>query len=94
MEQELRFDQRDTLKLPVYLPEGCEGLTRDLSASGAYINLNCDKSLGTEVDLTIEVSLEKQRVRLVCHGVVVRVESNGDRNGVAIKFLDSTIKPL
>jgi|WetSurMetagenome_2_1015567.scaffolds.fasta_scaffold63139_3 hypothetical protein len=87
-----RSDKRDDVSLPVRLAEGGEGITRDLSASGVYFEMDSDEPIGSEVDLTIEFKLDKQVVLLKCHGQIMRVEKNGGRTGVAVKMLDSQLE--
>lgn len=91
---ELRREKRDRVTLPVHMPNGCEGITRDLSASGIYLNSECPYMVGREVELSIEVDLDRQSILLNCRGVVVRIDNQGVRTGVAIKTIDSEIQPL
>jgi hypothetical protein len=91
---EMRVDKRDAVVLPVRTEVGETGCTRDLSASGAYLEIGGKQSVGDEIRLTIQVNLEKQQVLLSCRGVVVRVEEKGERFGVAVKFIESDISAV
>jgi len=94
MDCELRRDKRDPVSLPVELREGCDGVTRDISASGAYVTLNCKKDIGSEIDLTIDFYLDRQLVQLVCRGIIVRVDHQGLRDGVAVRFTETQIQDM
>lgn len=87
-----RSSQRDQVALPLRLGDGGAGMTRDLSASGAFILLDSELALGNEIELSIDCELDRQRIKLVCKGTVVRLESDSGRKGVAVKFLDTRIE--
>lgn len=81
-----RSAQRHRVSLPVRIGIECEGVTRDLSATGFYVEAGCDPNVGNEVDLTIEVTLDKQELLMICRGTSVRIKHKGQRTGLAVKL--------
>ncbi len=89
-----RAAQRDKVSLPVQIGIECEGITRDLSATGLYAVAGCNPKVGNEVDLTIEFTLHKQELLMICRGTIVRVEHNQERTGLAVKFSETRLQVL
>ncbi|MDD2881475.1 MAG: PilZ domain-containing protein [Rhodoferax sp.] len=77
-------DRFDT-ELPVEIG-GISSLTRNISATGMYIETDTHLTTGSHVQFTVEVVVRGQNLKLVCEGEVVRVEQKGDTTGVAIKL--------
>jgi hypothetical protein len=77
-------DRFDT-ELPVEI-DGVQSLTRNISATGMYIETYTHQTPGSRVHFTVEMVVRGQNIKLVCDGEVVRVEQKGDTTGVAIKL--------
>jgi hypothetical protein len=77
-------DRFDT-ELPIEI-DGIESLTRNISATGMYIETYTHQTPGSRVHFTVEVVVRGQNLKLVCEGEVVRVEQKGAKTGVAIKL--------
>jgi len=77
-------DRFDT-KLPIEI-DGVQSLTRNISATGMYIDTYTHQTPGSRVHFTVEVVVRGQNLKLVCEGEVVRVDQKGDTTGVAIKL--------
>ena len=82
------------MKVPVSLPGGLTGTTRDISASGIYFETDSEP-LG---DLPLVFSVEFKNevgvgMTLRCRGQVLRVEHQGSRVGVAARILESKLEP-
>lgn len=77
-------DRFDT-ELPVEI-DGISSLTRNISATGMYIETDTHQTPGSHVHFTVEVVVRGQNLKLVCEGEVVRVEQKGDTTGIAIKL--------
>jgi hypothetical protein len=63
------------------------GFTRDLSATGAFIETDRPLAPGTRIVFTMvfeDVTDGHRRAR--CEGEVVRVERRGDRSGVGVRI--------
>lgn len=92
MKEELRSEPRERVALPISASDGVGGATRDVSATGLYLELCSDEPLGTQIDLTVELDVGGRMILLKCHGQVVRVERNANRVGLAIKMQDSRLE--
>lgn len=81
-----RYDRHD-VHLPVQLEWG-EGLTRDMSVSGAYIEApSFDIPVGETFDFSVTVGHETEdHWTIRCQGLVIRVERRGDRFGIAVSI--------
>ena len=77
-------DRFDT-ELPVEI-DGVQSLTRNISATGMYIETDTHQTPGSRVHFTVEVVVRGQNLKLVCEGEVVRVDQKGDTTGVAVKL--------
>lgn len=80
-------DRFDT-ELPIEI-NGTHGVTRNISASGVYIETDAAQAPGSRVQFTVEMMVAGQMVRMVCTGEVVRVDQKGGTVGIAAK-LDSS----
>jgi hypothetical protein len=67
---------------------GATGITRDISATGVYLEMPIGQQLGDQVDLEIELDTPAGKRKLKLAGKVVRVEQNNDRIGLAIQVTE------
>ena len=80
-------DRFDT-QLPVDI-DGIPSLTRNISATGMYVETDTHQTPGSHIHFTVEVVVWGKKLKLVCDGEVVRVDQNGDKTGVAVKLDNS-----
>ena len=80
-------DRFDT-ELPVEIG-GIQGLTRNISATGIYFQIEWMQEPGSRVRFTVEVNVRGEKLKLVCDGEVIRVDHNDGGLGIAAK-LDSS----
>ena len=94
MPQTHRTEERVSMRVPVSLPGGLSGTTRDISASGIYFETDTaplgDSPLAFAVELKNEMGVG---MTLRCRGQVLRVEHQGSRVGVAARILESKLEP-
>ncbi len=90
MRQENRFEPRVQVKLPLRLANGETGITRDVSTTGLFFEMDGDQSLDSEIDLSVGLSVHGRAVWLPSRGRVVRVEHHGKSTGIAVKLLTSS----
>ena len=92
MHPERRASARDCLSLPIALPNGESGMTRDVSADGLYFTLPS----GSEVDdwLHIEFAVPSAGLKFSAAGEVVRVEHGATQDGVALRLHSSKLTPI
>lgn len=64
------------------------GLVRDISTSGAFFYSNFAPELTSEITIDLLFPAVERRMKVTCHGVVVRVEpsSTGGATGIAVHF--------
>jgi hypothetical protein len=86
-----RKDVRLRTELPVSL-EKATGITRDMSASGAFFWTSGNHAVGDKISFAIGLKGGSGMV-WSCEGEVVRVEPRGKDVGVAVKIIRSTVEP-
>jgi len=92
-EHEKRKDERILTALPVNL-ETATGVTRDVSASGVFFEIDSNYRLGSEIAFTVELDTPGGKMVLKCEGEIVRIEPRGQRVGVAVRINQSTLEPI
>lgn len=92
MHPERRADARDCLSLPIALPNGGSGMTRDVSAGGLYFTL----PPGSEIEpwLHIEFAVPSAGLKFSAAGEVVRIERGDTEDGVALRLHMSRLTPI
>ncbi len=88
-----RADERITARMPVRVGEDL-GLTRDVSASGIFFEIDRHLALGSEVRFEIEMRTTLGLMKMCCTGQVVREEHNGERTGIAVRINDSQLEAV
>lgn len=86
MFDEHRTESREALALPLQLGDGLEGITRDISPSGLYLEIPGTHWLQGPV--VFELQLEGARVKVSAEGDILRVEHRGGTTGVAVRLRD------
>ena len=91
---EKRLEQRVAAVLPVSLGdmEGVKAVTRDVSASGLFMETDAVLAQGSVIRLMVELDTPRGKRILRCEGSVVRVEPLDDRLGFAVKIMDSKLE--
>ena len=93
MLQVQRSEDRVLMAVPVHLPGGGTGITRDLSASGIYFETDLEPTRDTPLAFTVEFHRGAGAMSLRCQGQVLRIERHGSRIGVAARILQSKLEP-
>lgn len=91
--QEKRTHKRIAIALPVIL-ENATGVTRDVSASGAFFWVRGAYAIGEPISYWMGRKTEAGKSMLKCRGVVVRTEPRGDDVGVAVRVTGSAMEPV
>lgn len=88
--KELRGENRVPISLPASIAnDNC--ITRDVSASGVFLEANSSFDKGERVDFTIEFDSPGGKLTLKCTGEVIRLEKRNDKIGVAVKIVNSVM---
>ena len=82
--------ERVKASFPVTL-DGQNGITRDVSVSGVYLEMPKERDVGTHLQFTIEYQNADRPLQMQLEGEVVRVEKADGRIGLAIKILQQQI---
>jgi hypothetical protein len=88
-----RKDERLAVSLPVTTSNG-ECTTRDVSASGMFLESNSSFVAGEFVDFSIEFEGPGGGLMLKCNGEIVRVEDRDGKIGVAVKIVHSVMESV
>jgi hypothetical protein len=89
---ETRKDYRDHAALPVSL-ENATGITRDMSAAGAFFWMSGTHAIGDSVTFAIGIKPGRERMVWTCRGVVVGSESRGNEAGVTVRITGTGVSP-
>ncbi|MDH3438494.1 MAG: PilZ domain-containing protein [Betaproteobacteria bacterium] len=86
-------DYRVHAALPVSL-ENATGITRDMSASGAFFWISGTHAIGESISFSIELKTTGGRMAWTCRGDVVRTEPRGTDVGVAVRITKTAVEPM
>jgi hypothetical protein len=91
---EKRLEKRVAAVLPVSLGdmEGVKAFTRDVSASGLFLETDAVLAQGSMIRLMVELDTPRGKRILRCEGSVVRMETLDDCLGFAVKIVDSKLE--
>jgi len=93
-----KTDQREgAARIPsrlVVVENGKKGITRDISATGVFFEMDTHHQAGSAIQFHIELDTPGGKLKLVCEGEVVRVEDLNGKVGVAAKILKQEIKAI
>lgn len=69
-----------------------ESITRDVSASGVFIETELPFVVGDNLDFQIEFDSHGGKLFLTCTGVIVRVGERNGKLGVGVEILNSVME--
>jgi len=92
MSADQRAETRERIALPLKLSDGSHAVTRDVSASGLYFEVDGPYLLGRTVDF--ELQLPNARMKFTATAELVRIDNHGLRTGVAVKLLRPQLRTL
>jgi hypothetical protein len=89
---ERRVEPRESVALPLNVGDSNPAVTRDISASGMYLEIPGTHSVGGP--LVFEMHLTDARIKFTAEGEIVRVEHADGKTGVAVRLLAARLHPL
>ena len=92
MFEERRVTPREDLALPLKLADGARAITRDISSSGLYFEMQGAHVLSGPVDF--ELQLPEVSMKFTASGEIVRVELKDGRTGVAVRLIDPRLEAI
>jgi len=91
--RENRRAKRVRALLPVQIGKAHQGLTRDVSASGAFFETDASYRVGSVVRFAINLETPWGPARFDYRGRIVRLERHDGTLGVAVRFTDDEEQP-
>jgi hypothetical protein len=91
--QEKRREERVRTSLPVNVGITM-GVTRDVSATGMYFETDASYAVGSTVSVALDMETPQGKMLFKCRGEILRIERQGKKVGVAVRFLESALEPL
>ena len=88
-----RKSDRVKSELPVVI-EGVRGVTRDISATGVFLEVDSPLEPGSTVEFLVTLDDPKKELVFSCQGQIVRAEELEGKYGVATKILSMHLMPL
>ena len=79
--------------LPVLIGKAHQGLTRDVSASGAFFETDASYRVGSVVRFAINLDTPWGPAQFDYRGKIVRLERHDGTVGVAVRFTDDEAQP-
>jgi hypothetical protein len=89
---EKRRDRRVDIALPVFV-DNAMGVTRDMSASGAFFWIRGTYAVGDSINFSMEMKTAGGRMLWKCRGDVIRSEPLDNTAGVAVRITESAMEP-
>ena len=85
-----RSEKRVRAQLPIDLGRA-KGVTRDVSASGAFFETDVSYKVGGRVRFAIDLATPWGPAHFDCRGKIVRLEKHDGTVGVAVQFTDADV---
>jgi hypothetical protein len=85
MFEEQRVEPRERLALPIKLGDGASAVTRDISPTGLFFEIEGERPMRGLVDF--EMHLHEACMKFTAVGEIVRVEHRSGKTGVAIRLM-------
>lgn len=85
MFEEHRVEPRERLALPIVLADGSHAMTRDISPTGLFFEMEGERAMSGLVDF--EMYLMEAGMKFTSVGEIVRVEHHDGKTGVAVRLL-------
>jgi hypothetical protein len=85
MFEEHRVEPRERLSLPIKLGDGRRAMTRNLSPSGMYFEIEGERLMHGLVDFAMQ--LAEAGMQFTAVGEIVRIEHYAGKTGVAVRLM-------
>ncbi|QWD67576.1 PilZ domain-containing protein [Polynucleobacter sp. VK25] len=81
-------------EFPVYAPDGAQGLTKDISATGIFLELDSKQKPGSIISFWVELDTPGAKMKLICEAKVVRVEQEDGKTKLGTKIISQELQAL
>jgi hypothetical protein len=85
MFEEHRIEPRERLSLPIKLSDGLRAMTRNISPTGLYFEIEGERLMHGLVDF--EMQLAEAGMKFTAVGEIVRIERHSGMTGVAVRLM-------
>lgn len=85
---------RVTAAFPVHTADGSKGLTKDISATGIFLELDVEQKPGSIISFWLELDTPGAKMKLVCEVEVVRVEQADGKTKLGTKIISQELQAL
>jgi hypothetical protein len=92
MFEERRIDPRERIELPLRLANDEQAVTRDISATGFFFEMEGYPRLDGPLDF--ELDFPQMKMRLTSSAEIVRIERDAGRTGVAVRLVEPRLETL
>lgn len=90
MFEEHRREPRQPVDLPLRLDGGTEGVARNISPSGIYIEILGREPNGTTI--VVEMNVPGEGMTFRGRGKIVRMDHRDERTGIAVRLDDAKLE--
>ena len=81
-------------EFPVHAPNGAQGRTKDISATGIFLELDIKQKPGSIISFWVELDTPGAKMKLVCQAKVVRVEEEDGVTKLGTKIISQELQAL
>jgi len=78
----------------VHALDGTTGLTKDISATGIFLELDMHQKPGSIISFWIELDTPGAKMKLICEAEVVRVDQAGGKTKLGTKIISQELQAL
>lgn len=82
------------VEFPVHAPDGTKGFTKDISATGIFLELEKKQEPGSIISFWVELDTPGAKMKLVCQAEVVRVELSDGKTKLGTKIISQELQAL
>jgi hypothetical protein len=81
-------------EFPIHASNGLVGRTKDISATGIFLELDLNQKLGSIISFWVELDTPGAKMKLVCEAKVVRVDQGDGKTRLGTKIISQELKAL
>ena len=81
-------------EFPVYAPNGLVGRTKDISATGIFLELDLKQKTGSIISFWVELDTPGAKMKLLCEAEVVRIDQENGKTKLGTKIISQELQAL
>ena len=79
-------------EFPVYAPNGLVGRTKDISATGIFLELDSNQKPGSIISFWVELDTPGAKMKLACEAEVVRIDQEDGKTKLGTKIISQELQ--